>query len=134
MTPDQLRVADRITAYLSGGGLFNPELANHDAVRDLLIDARDELHMLRLHIADKNATITAMGATHEKLAARVAELEQFQLERQSAGYLDAERYRYLRDRADENSDGPIICSGLGDNFDFLRGPECDEEIDAARSK
>jgi hypothetical protein len=30
----------RITAYLSGGGLWNPELANHDAVRDLLIDAR----------------------------------------------------------------------------------------------
>lgn len=68
------------------------------------------------------------------LAARVRELEQFHLERQSAEYLDAERYRYLRDRADENSDGPIICSGLGDNFDFLRGPECDEEIDAARSK
>jgi hypothetical protein len=41
------RVADlagmldgRITAYLSGGGLWNPELADHDAVRDLLIDAR----------------------------------------------------------------------------------------------
>jgi hypothetical protein len=30
----------RITAYLSGGGLWNPELADHDAVRDLLIDAR----------------------------------------------------------------------------------------------
>jgi hypothetical protein len=30
----------RITAYLAGGGLWNPELANHDAVRDLLIDAR----------------------------------------------------------------------------------------------
>ncbi len=34
---------DRITAYLSGGGLFNPEYANHDAVRDLLIDCRDTL-------------------------------------------------------------------------------------------
>jgi len=33
----------RITDYLCGGGLFNPELANHDAVRDLLIDARDAL-------------------------------------------------------------------------------------------
>ena len=30
----------RITEYLAGGGLFNPELANHDAVRELLIDAR----------------------------------------------------------------------------------------------
>lgn len=33
----------RITDYLCSGGLFNPELANHDAVRDLLIDARDAL-------------------------------------------------------------------------------------------
>jgi hypothetical protein len=34
---------DRITAYLAGGGLFNPELANHTAVRDLLIDCRAAL-------------------------------------------------------------------------------------------
>ena len=34
---------DRISAYLSGGGLFNPELANHEAVRDLLIECRDAL-------------------------------------------------------------------------------------------
>lgn len=33
----------RITSYLSGGGLFNPELASHKAVRDLLIDCRDAL-------------------------------------------------------------------------------------------
>jgi hypothetical protein len=33
----------RINDYLSGGGLFNPEMANHEAVRDLLIDCRDEL-------------------------------------------------------------------------------------------
>lgn len=36
-------IVERITAYLAGGGLFNPELANHDAVRDLLIDARAAL-------------------------------------------------------------------------------------------
>lgn len=35
--------AERITAYLSGGGLFNPELADHEAVRDLLIDCRAAL-------------------------------------------------------------------------------------------
>jgi hypothetical protein len=34
-------LAKRITEYLSGGGLFNPELANHEAVRDLLIECRD---------------------------------------------------------------------------------------------
>ena len=33
----------RITDYLVSGGMFNPELANHDAVRDLLVDAREEL-------------------------------------------------------------------------------------------
>ena len=33
----------RITAYLGSGGLWNPELAIHDAVRDLLIDCRSEL-------------------------------------------------------------------------------------------
>ncbi len=38
----------RITAYLSGGGLFNPEAANHDAVRDLLIDCREELAEVRV--------------------------------------------------------------------------------------
>lgn len=33
----------RITEYLELGGLFNPELADHSAVRDLLIDCRKEL-------------------------------------------------------------------------------------------
>ena len=33
----------RITQYLMTGGAFNPELADHVAVRDLLIDCRDVL-------------------------------------------------------------------------------------------
>lgn len=37
-------LVDRITAYLANGGLFNPELANHSAVRDLLIDVREALN------------------------------------------------------------------------------------------
>lgn len=40
-------LSQRITEYLSAGGLFNPELANHDAVRDLIIDCRDEIERLR---------------------------------------------------------------------------------------
>ena len=36
-------LSDRITAYLFNGGLFNPELANHFAVRDLLIECRKVL-------------------------------------------------------------------------------------------
>lgn len=41
--PSEAEVTERITAYLTGGGLFNPEAANHDAVRDLLIDCRAAL-------------------------------------------------------------------------------------------
>ena len=33
----------QITLYLSNGGLFNPELANHVAVRDLLIQCKEAL-------------------------------------------------------------------------------------------
>lgn len=33
----------RITDYLSGGGLFNPEYAIHQAVSDLLIECREQL-------------------------------------------------------------------------------------------
>ena len=36
-------VLARIKAYLTTGGAFNPELADHVAVRDLLIDCRDVL-------------------------------------------------------------------------------------------
>jgi hypothetical protein len=38
------KLIDRITEYLFNGGLFNPELANHIAVRDLLIECRDVLN------------------------------------------------------------------------------------------
>lgn len=43
MSDTSCTVEQRITDYLASGGLFNPELANHDAVRDLLIDARSAL-------------------------------------------------------------------------------------------
>ena len=36
-------LSNRITDYLSMGGLFNPELANHLAVRDLLIECKEIL-------------------------------------------------------------------------------------------
>jgi hypothetical protein len=36
-------VNERITEYLTNGGLFNPELMDHNAVRDLLMDARTEI-------------------------------------------------------------------------------------------
>ena len=39
-------LANRITDYLTLGGLFNPELADHLAVRDLLIECREVLDEL----------------------------------------------------------------------------------------
>ena len=36
-------LAKSIDAYLQGGGLFNPEMAIHNNVRDLLIDCREAL-------------------------------------------------------------------------------------------
>ena len=45
----QKALTKRIEEYLSAGGLFNPELANHVAVRDLLIECREALreHAMR---------------------------------------------------------------------------------------
>lgn len=53
--PDSMRTrAERtaqtlglITQYLTTGGLFNPEMADHDKVRDLLINCRDEIVRFR---------------------------------------------------------------------------------------
>lgn len=44
MNEREQNLIDRITEYLLTGGLFNPELANHDAVRDLLIECREFLN------------------------------------------------------------------------------------------
>ena len=37
-------LADKITEYLANGGLFNPELMDHGAVRDLLIECKEALY------------------------------------------------------------------------------------------
>lgn len=37
----------RINEYLQLGGLFNPEMMNHEKVRDLLIYCRDEIEELQ---------------------------------------------------------------------------------------
>ena len=43
ISPSSTKLQDRIKGYLSMGGLFNPELVNHDIVRDLILDERAEL-------------------------------------------------------------------------------------------
>ena len=42
-----LNCRERINDYLSCGGLFNPELMEHEKVRDLLLDCREELMELQ---------------------------------------------------------------------------------------
>jgi hypothetical protein len=44
MNEQRQQLIKRITEYLVHGGLFNPELANHLAVRDLLMECREVLN------------------------------------------------------------------------------------------
>lgn len=44
MNQQAQELVNKITAYLFNGGLFNPELADHDAVRDILIECREILN------------------------------------------------------------------------------------------
>jgi hypothetical protein len=57
------KASDLIEEYLSVGGLFNPEIMNqnqHDAVRDTLIIARDEIHGLEKRIKLLDKTLEAV--------------------------------------------------------------------------
>jgi hypothetical protein len=40
-------VLDGVRDYLASGGLFNPELMDHQQTRDLIIECRDEIERLR---------------------------------------------------------------------------------------
>lgn len=50
------QTVDKITEYLVAGGLFNPELMEHDKVRDLLMECRSEIERLMIK-CDKQAMI-----------------------------------------------------------------------------
>ena len=57
------KASDLIEEYLSVGGLFNPEIMNqnqHDAVRDTLIIARDEIRGLEDRIKRLDKTLEAI--------------------------------------------------------------------------
>ncbi len=65
------------------------------------------------------------------LERELAAAQAFQLNARTADTLDAERYRYLRDLAALEDDGPSVCSGLSDLFEYHFGPEIDEIVDDA---
>lgn len=56
-TPVDVPILDRITDYLGNGGLFNPEMMEHDKVRNLTMACRDEIAVLRQANAAANAII-----------------------------------------------------------------------------
>ena len=58
-----MSVVERIDSYLANGGLWNPELANHDVVRDLLIDCRTELTTIREELASQYAFVVLSAST-----------------------------------------------------------------------
>lgn len=39
-------VPARVTEYLANGGLFNPELMDHEVVQTILIDVRDVIEIM----------------------------------------------------------------------------------------
>jgi hypothetical protein len=47
MNKERPDVLDAIRAYLSCGGLFNPELMEGFKVRDMVLECRDEIERLR---------------------------------------------------------------------------------------
>lgn len=64
-------VTERITTYLINGGAFNPELADHSAVRNLLIDARAELDALRALLKEAREWLVPISPTGEKAIERI---------------------------------------------------------------
>lgn len=80
MTPDKPLTCPA-TDYLSSGGLFNPELADHNAVRDLVAALRDRVAVLEAAL--KNIHIMAVDAQLRASAQRTI-LEQISTAAQNA--------------------------------------------------
>lgn len=58
-----MNVLERIDEYLQLGGLFNPELANHQAVSKLIIDCRDLIKDLIEQIEDSDKMLFNQSQT-----------------------------------------------------------------------
>jgi hypothetical protein len=98
----------RVASYLSTGGLFNPELAQHDNVRDLLIDLRDRIAALMAELEAAKETGRALFR-----AAQKAEAERDAL----LTLIRSISYR--------------LNGGLHDSITTAIADECDAAIDAA---
>lgn len=63
----QKALSSRITEYLIAGGLFNPEMMEHDKVRDLLIDCRAFLDGTSVPSATPTLNAAGVSAEGEEL-------------------------------------------------------------------
>lgn len=68
--PWHRHVPVRVTEYLSNGGLFNPELMDHEAVRNMLIDARDVIEITAREKATPPPDSPLMAAARKVVEAR----------------------------------------------------------------
>lgn len=69
-----MTVNDRITEYLSLGGLFNPEMMDHEKVRDLLIACRDELTAVRAALEKQHASTDQIWNAYHALEANALKI------------------------------------------------------------
>ena len=72
--------SDQITEYLSVGGLFNPEMMNqyqHEAVRDTLIKARDDIQSLEQENAALRALLIRIRNEKDLLKVRPGAQDQY---------------------------------------------------------
>jgi uncharacterized protein YtpQ (UPF0354 family) len=75
-------IVERCTEYLSVGGFFNPEMMDHEKVRDLVIDCRTEIERLREALAGNDLYVKtwsddydAMKIENERLREEVQKLQ-----------------------------------------------------------
>lgn len=76
----------RVGAYLSNGGLFNPELADHDAVRGLVVECRDALLAQAAELAEAQGEVERLA---DKLTRKTAECDVWRVEAEDLKALDA---------------------------------------------
>lgn len=132
MTDSTPTVAERITAYLAGGGLFNPEYANHDAVRDLLIDARSELAAAQeardMHFARVRSLTLDLSDAVGRYQRAEALAESLKADAERLAYLRSIAYRsYVGERRGDYWFLTALCAD-GGGADFIAA------IDAERGK
>jgi hypothetical protein len=73
---------------------------------------------------------------HADALDEIAAKDALQLTQSTTETVEASFYRYLRNYSATGADydGPIVCVGLGDDFDYLTGADLDEAMAEALAK